>query len=793
MNKVLDIFGTYSSREVKKIMPLVEKIEALRDTMKSLSDGELQDKTYEFKYRLAGGETLNSLLPEAFAVVREASFRVLNKEHYRVQLIGGIVLHQGRIAEMKTGEGKTLVATLPAYLNALEEKGVHVVTTNDYLAKRDREEMGKIHEFLGLSVDVILNEKTPTERRAAYAADITYGTNNELGFDYLKDNLVLSKDERVQRELNYVIIDEIDSILIDEARTPLIIAGDGNIPSEIYLAADRIIKKMAEGVHYKIDHKVKAVTLTDVGMDLVESDFSIEDYSAGHNRIIQHHVVQALKANYTMKINKDYIVKGDEVLIVDEFTGRVMDGRRFSEGLHEAIEAKEGLEVNKESKTLATITLQNFFRLYTKMSGMTGTAVTEEEEFRDIYKLDVISIPTNKPVIRADNADIVYKTLKEKYKSIIDEIVSCNAKGQPVLVGTASIAKSEDISALLKRRSVKHSVLNAKNHEREAQIISRAGEVGAVTIATNMAGRGTDIILAPGVAELGGLKVIGTDKHESRRIDNQLRGRSGRQGDPGSTQFILSLQDDMVVHFVPDRFKKLFEGIETKDNEPIDNKWVAKAIESSQKAVEGNNFSARKNVIGYDDVINVQRKLIFEERNKVLDREEVTGEILTMLKDVISKSAQDFLGEVTEDDFQAELNNLLTYVEGICIPNGAITLKELSDMPDELIVESFKTIALEVYAEAEESFGEALKDLERKTLLTVVDEKWIDHIDGLDFLKQGIGLRAFKNQDPVQAFQMEAAQLFDEMIYSIKLNTVTELFKTISTPGVQNLVKKAAE
>ena len=786
MSNLLNVFGNYSTREVKRIMPIVNKIEALDIEFGKLSDEELKNKTLEFKERLQKGETLDDILVEAFATVREASFRVLNMKHYKVQLIGGIVLHQGRITEMKTGEGKTLVATLPSYLNALEGKGVTIVTTNDYLANRDMEEMGQIHEFLGLTVDVILHDKMPEDRRKAYHADITYGTNNELGFDYLRDNMAIKKEERVQRELNYVIVDEIDSILIDEARTPLILAGEGKEADKIYGIADNFVKMLKIKEHYDIDYKVKAVTLTDAGMDFVEQQFGLDNYANKENKLIQHHVIQALKANYTMEINKEYIVRDEEILIVDSFTGRVMEGRRFSEGLHEAIEAKEGLEVQKESKTLATITLQNYFRLFKKLSGMTGTAITEDLEFREIYNLDVVSIPTNEPLIRADHGDLIYKTRKSKYAAIVKSIIDSNTIGQPVLVGTASIEKSEDISALLKRKGIKHSVLNAKNHDREAKIISKAGEKGAVTIATNMAGRGTDIKLEEGVVELGGLKVIGTDKHESRRIDNQLRGRSGRQGDPGSSQFIVSFEDDLIKHFLPERFRELYESLTAEEDLPLESKWITKALDAAQKAVEGNNFRARKDVLGYDDVINTQRKIIYLERNKVLDEEDVSQNIVAMIKDIVEKKVKDYLTIDSEEEYETELKNLIVAVEGVIVPKSALSFEELNKVSEDEIKEKIFEVAYNIYLEKEKELGEAeLRELERVYLLKVVDERWIDYLDDLEFLKQGIGLRAYRQMDPTLAFSIEASEMFNEMVYSIKLNTISNLFATFNINNIQ--------
>ncbi|OPJ65085.1 protein translocase subunit SecA [Clostridium oryzae] len=781
MSGAFSIFGSYSEREIKRLKPIINKIDSFGNAMEGLTDDELKAKTDEFRKRIEDGEGIDRILPEAFAVVREAAYRVLKMKHYEVQLMGGIILHQGRIAEMKTGEGKTLVATLPAYLNALEGKGVHIITTNDYLAERDRNEMGQIFEFLGLTVGVILHDMEPEQRRAAYNADITYGTNNELGFDYLRDNMAVNKEERVQRGLYYAIVDEIDSILIDEARTPLIIAGEGDEPSDIYYTCDKLVKTFKKGEHFSVDEKRKAVTLDDAGIEIVENTFGLKNYADIENRLIQHHIIQALKANYTMLRDRDYIVKDDEVIIVDEFTGRVMEGRRFSEGLHEAIEAKEGMKINNESKTLATITLQNYFKIYEKLSGMTGTAATEEMEFREIYNLDVVVIPTNKPIQRIDYDDVVYRTTRAKYNAIINEIEESYKKGQPVLVGTSSVAKSEDISFLLKRKGIKHNVLNAKNHAKEAKIVEKAGQLGAVTIATNMAGRGTDIKLGEGVAEVGGLKVIGTDKHESRRIDNQLRGRSGRQGDPGCSRFIISLEDELMERFVPERFKELYDKIAENDSMPLQSKWVTRAVETAQKSVEGDNFYTRKNLVSYDDVVNVQRQIIYDERNKVLDGEDVEEDILDMAKTVINKTVTDYVGTQEEeeeaDEFKQQLDKIISATEDICIDKGSISADEMKKMSNAEIENLIYEKAMDIYEKAKQKLGEEeIKSLGRVILLKVVDEKWVDHIDDMEFLKQGIGLRSYKQVDPVQCFQMEASEMFDSMVYSIKFNTVRNLF-----------------
>ncbi|MFL0245908.1 preprotein translocase subunit SecA [Candidatus Clostridium stratigraminis] len=770
------IFGSYSERQVKNIIPTVDKIEALEKTMQGLTDEELINKTQEFKDRYLKGETLDELLPEAFAVCREASWRVLGMKHYRVQLIGGIVLHQGRISEMKTGEGKTLVATLPAYLNAISGKGVHIVTVNDYLASRDKEWMGKVYEFLGLSVGCILHNLNNDERREAYGSDITYGTNNEFGFDYLRDNMVIYKEERVQRQLNFAIVDEVDSILIDEARTPLIISGEGDKSTELYRIADMFVKTLAKEKDYTLDEKAGAVMLTDDGVVKAEKFFGLETYTDASNMEIQHHVVQALKANYHMKLDKDYIVKEGEIIIVDEFTGRLMEGRRYSDGLHQAIEAKEGVRVQKESKTLATITFQNYFRMYTKLSGMTGTALTEEAEFREIYGLDVIVIPTNMPMIRIDHSDLVYKSERGKFNAIVDEIVETHSKGQPVLVGTVSIEKSEVISALLKKKGVPHQVLNAKFHEMEAEIVSHAGEMNMVTIATNMAGRGTDIKLGEGVTEVGGLKIIGTERHESRRIDNQLRGRSGRQGDPGESRFYVSLEDDLMRIFGSERLQGIVEKLGLEEDEAIESKMVTSSIEKAQKKVEGNNFDIRKTLLGYDDVMNTQREIIYKQRSQVLEGENLEDQVKDMIDEVITSAVDSHYTEV-EEELEGDLEKLLAFLDEIYLPKGIVTLDELKEMPIQEIKDKFLDIAKNIYRHKEENFtSEQMREVERVILLRVVDTKWMDHIDNMDHLKQGIGLRAYKQQDPVQAYQFEGSEMFNEMIYNIKVDTVKYLY-----------------
>lgn len=744
--------------------------------MQSLSDEQLQAKTIEFKDRISKGESLDSLLPEAFAVCREASSRVLGKKHFRVQLLGGMVLHQGRIAEMKTGEGKTLVATLPAYLNALTGKGVHVITVNDYLAKTQMEEMGVLYSFLGLTTGCIIHGITPQQRREAYGCDITYGTNNEFGFDYLRDNMVIHMADRVQRELNLCIVDEVDSILIDEARTPLIISGMGDKSTKFYNVADNFVKTLINEKDFNVDEKASAVLLTDDGIVKAEKYFGIENYADSQNLELQHYVTQALKANYTMKADKDYMVKDNEIVIIDEFTGRLMEGRRYSDGLHQAIEAKEGVKIQRESKTLATITFQNYFRMYAKLSGMTGTALTEENEFREIYNLDVIVIPTNRPVQRIDKSDMVYKNESGKYKAIIEEIVKAHEKNQPVLVGTASVDKSEYISSLLKKRGIKHQVLNAKYHAQEAEIISHAGELGMVTIATNMAGRGTDIKLGEDVREVGGLKVLGTERHESRRIDNQLRGRSGRQGDPGESIFFISLEDDLMRIFGSERIQGVIDKLGLEETEAIESKMVTKAIENAQKKVEGNNFDIRKNLLGYDDVMNLQREVIYRQRTEVLEGKNLKEQIEGMIEEVISDAVNSHLsGEV--QDIEAEVRTLLQYLEEICLPHGIVTVEELADLSNEQIKNKLTETIMEIYKGKEFEFGEEqLREIERVVLLRVVDQKWMDHIDNMDHLKQGMGLRAYKQQDPIQAYQMEGSAMFEEMIEGIKTETVKFLF-----------------
>ena len=796
MNMFSKVFGTRSQREVKRIMPLVEKIESLRPDMQKLSDEELRGKTREFKKRLEEGETLDDLLPEAFAVVREAGKRVLGMEHFRVQLIGGIILHQGRIAEMRTGEGKTLVATLPSYLNALEGKGVHVVTVNDYLAKRDAEEMGKIHEFLGLTVGVVLNDMKQDERRAAYNCDVTYVTNNELGFDYLRDNMVIYKEQLVQRDLHYCIIDEVDSILIDEARTPLIISGQSGKSTKLYEACDILAQQLERGEashemtkmaaimgeevietgDFVVNEKDKIVNLTEQGVHKVEKFFHIENLADPENLEIQHNIILALRAHNLMFRDQDYVVKDDQVLIVDEFTGRIMPGRRYSDGLHQAIEAKEHVKVRRESKTLATITFQNFFNKYTKKSGMTGTALTEEKEFREIYGMDVIEIPTNRPVARIDYDDAVYMTKKEKFHAVVEAIKEAHAKNQPVLVGTITIETSELISKMLKREGIPHQVLNAKYHEKEAEIVAHAGEAGMVTIATNMAGRGTDIKLDDVAREAGGLKIIGTERHESRRIDNQLRGRSGRQGDPGESRFYISLEDDLMRLFGSEKLMGVFKSLGVAENEQIEHKMLSNAIEKAQQKIEGNNYGVRKNLLDYDQVNNEQREIIYKERRRVLDGENMRDSIYKMITDTVEHAVEMcFSDDVDTAEWDLEeFNSVLLPT----IPLKALTQEDVKGKKKKQVEQELKEAAVKLYEEKEAEFPEAeqLRELERVILLKVIDQKWMDHIDDMDQLRQGIGLQAYGQRDPRVEYKMQAYEMFDNMINNIQETTVRLLY-----------------
>ena len=846
MGLLKKLFGDYSQKEIKRIMPQVEKVLSLEEEYRALSDEELKGKTLEFKERLEAGESLDSILPEAFAACREASDRVLGMRHFPVQVIGGIILHQGRIAEMRTGEGKTLVATLPAYLNALTGKGVHIVTVNDYLAKRDSEWMGKLYRFMGLSVGLIIHGMDHEEKKKAYDADITYCTNNELGFDYLRDNMVIYKEQKVQREHNFAIVDEVDSILVDEARTPLIISGQSDKSTDLYTAANSFarnlkmfkIKEMDDKASddvtnydgdYVVDEKARTVTLTPSGVEKAERYFNIENLNDTDNIAIAHHVNQAIRAYGIMKRDVDYVVKDGEVIIVDEFTGRLMYGRRYNEGLHQAIEAKEGVKVAKESKTLATITFQNFFRLYSKLSGMTGTAMTEEAEFKEIYRLDVIEIPTNKPIARIDENDVVYKTEKAKFYAVIDKIVACHEKGQPVLVGTVTIEKSELLSAMLKKRGIAHNVLNAKHHEKEAEIIAQAGKFGAVTIATNMAGRGTDIMLggnaeylakaalkhdglsdemineATGFAEtedpdiiasrekfkayydkfkldiapenekvkeVGGLCIIGTERHDSRRIDNQLRGRAGRQGDPGNTQFFVSLEDDLMRLFGGERISGMMETLRVEENVPLESSMLSRTIESAQKKKEGMNFAIRKNVLQYDDVMNKQRELIYTERNKVLNGEELKDTILKMIDETIDAYCGIYLADAIHDNW--DLNGLREYFAGwITAPSDfRFTPEELGETSKEDIAQNLKDRVRTIYDAREEEFGsETMREIERVMLLRSVDTNWMDHIDAMDQLRQGIGLRAYGQHDPVIEYRNDSYDMFEQMTNAIREQT----------------------
>ena len=851
MGLLTKIFGTYSDHELKKIYPIADKIEALEEEYKALTDAQLQAKTAEFKERLQNGETTDDILPEAFATVREAADRVLGLRPYRVQLIGGIVLHQGRIAEMKTGEGKTLVATLPAYLNALTGQGVHIVTVNDYLAKRDSEWMGKVHRFLGLSVGLIIHDLSKAERQAAYAADITYGTNNEMGFDYLRDNMALYASEQVQRGHHFAIVDEVDSILIDEARTPLIISGMGEKSTQLYDQAEQFAARLKKYVvtetddkaeedptidaDYVVDEKAKTATLTARGIAKAEEFFSLENLSDPENSTIAHHINQAIKAHGTMKRDVDYVVKDGEIIIVDEFTGRLMFGRRYSEGLHQAIEAKEHVSVQRESKTLATITFQNYFRLYNKLSGMTGTALTEEEEFSTIYKLDIVEIPTNRPVIRIDNEDAVYKTENGKYRAVIRQIKECHEKGQPVLVGTVSIEKNELLGKLLTREGIKHNLLNAKNHEKEAQIVAQAGKFGAVTVATNMAGRGTDIMLggnaeylaktdlrkagmtdeliaeATGYAETedeeilsarklfaeklrqhkeeiageadrvrqaGGLFIIGTERHDSRRIDNQLRGRAGRQGDPGETRFYISLEDDLMRLFGGERVTNMMERLNIDEDTPIEQKILTRAIEQAQTTVESRNFQARKSVLEYDDVMNKQREIIYDQRKQVLDGLDVKNIIMNMMNTSISHLVAEYFAENDHLD-AASCRELLRQVEGLYFPKFTVrfTDEELKEKTAADVTEAFTAAAAAYYEQKEQEFtSPVMREVERVVLLRVVDEYWMDHIDAMADLRQGIRLRAYAQTDPIIAYKKESLDMFEEMISAIQSETVRRLY-----------------
>ena len=790
------IVGTHSEREVKRVIPIVNKIESMEPEMEKLSDEELRGKTDEFKKRLAEGETLDDILPEAYAVVREASKRTIGLRHFRVQLIGGVILHQGRITEMRTGEGKTLVSTLPAYLNALEGKGVHIVTVNDYLAKRDAEWMGQIHESLGLKVGVILNSMGNDERREAYNCDITYATNNELGFDYLRDNMVIYKEQLVQRELHYAIVDEVDSVLIDEARTPLIISGSSGKSTKIYEACDNLVRQLKRGTEkelskmdiimqedsnetgdYVANEKEKTVNLTQQGVEKVERFFHLENLADPENLEIQHCVNLSLRAHALMHRDKDYVVKDDEVLIVDEFTGRIMPGRRYSDGLHQAIEAKEHVKVKRESKTLATITFQNFFNKYKKKSGMTGTALTEEKEFREIYGMDVVEVPTNLPVQRIDHEDSVYKTKREKYNAIVKEIQAAHEKGQPVLVGTITIDSSEELSEMLRKVGIPHKVLNAKFHEMEAEIVADAGVKGAVTIATNMAGRGTDIKLGEGVKELGGLKIIGTERHESRRIDNQLRGRAGRQGDPGESKFYISLEDDLMRLFGSQNLMNMFNSLGMPEGEQIQHKMLSKAIERAQKKIEGNNYGIRKNLLEYDQINNEQREIIYAERRKVLDGDNMRDTIIQMIDELIEKYVNSVINDsqIPEEWNLNELNEILLPM----IPFEPITFDAKRDegITKDILIQDLKEKALHIYEAKEAEFPEPeqIREIERVVILKVTDSRWMDHIDDMDQLRQGIGLQALGQRDPVVEYRLQGYDMFNDMTESIREETVRTL------------------
>ena len=797
MSAITKIFGTHSERELKRIYPLVDKVESYRDAMGALSDEELKNKTKEYKERLENGETLDDLLPEAYATVREAAKRVLGMEHYRVQIIGGIILHQGRIAEMKTGEGKTLVSTLPAYLNALEGKGVCIVTVNDYLAKRDSEWMGQVHEFLGLKVGVVLNEMTNDERRDAYNCDITYVTNNELGFDYLRDNMVIYKEQLVQRGLHFAIIDEVDSVLIDEARTPLIISGQSGKSTRLYEACDILACQMKRGEDmpeyskmdaimgveqeetgdFIVNEKDKVVSLTQDGVKKVEQFFKIENLADPENLEIQHNIILALRAHNLMFRDQDYVVKDDQVMIVDEFTGRIMPGRRYSDGLHQAIEAKEHVKVKRESKTLATITFQNFFNKFEKKAGMTGTALTEEKEFRDIYGMDVVEIPTNRPIARIDHHDVVYKTKNEKYKAVVEEVVKSHEKGQPVLVGTINIDTSELISGMLKREGIPHTVLNAKFHEKEAEIVAGAGQHGAVTIATNMAGRGTDIKLDDESKAAGGLKIIGTERHESRRIDNQLRGRSGRQGDPGESQFFISLEADLMRLFGSEKLMDIFNALGVPEGEQIQHKMLTSAIEKAQKKIEGNNFGIRKNLLEYDQVMNDQREIIYKERSRVLDGENMRDAIFKMITDRVENCVDTCISsDIPKEEWDLnELNQLILSM----IPMQAVTPEDVDSVKNNKELKHLlKERAVKLYEAKETEFPEPeqFRELERVVLLKVIDRKWMDHIDDMDQLRQGIGLQSYGQRDPLVEYKMAGFDMFDEMTASIQEDTIRLLY-----------------
>lgn len=775
-NKLIQrLLGNNTEHELKKMWPIVRRINDLEPKLAGLSDASLQEKTFEFKNRLANGETLDDILPEAFAVVREASRRVTGMRHFDVQLLGGIVLHRGDIAEMRTGEGKTLVATLPVYLNALTGKGVHVVTVNDYLATRDSEDMGRIYKFLGLSVGLIVHDLTYDQRRRAYNADVTYGTNNEFGFDYLRDNMVISEDQMVQRPLNYCIVDEVDSILIDEARTPLIISGPGEKSTDLYYTLAGIVKTFTKD-DYTMDEKQKTIAPTDSGVAKVEKMLGISNMFDNDHLDLNHLVIQALRARFMMYRDKDYVVKNGEIVIVDEFTGRLMFGRRYSDGLHQSIEAKENVKVQGESKTLATITFQNYFRMYDKLAGMTGTAKTEENEFNKIYKLDVYVLPTNKPAIRRDLPDVIYKTKNAKYRAVVREVKKRHATGQPILVGTTSINQSEILSQLLDKENIVHNVLNAKYHEKEAEIIKNAGQKGMVTIATNMAGRGTDIKLGPGVAELGGLMIIGTERHESRRIDNQLRGRAGRQGDPGTTQFFLSLEDDLMRIFGSENISKFMDKLGMDEDEPITAKMITRSIEKAQKKVESHNFEIRKYVLEYDDVMNQQREVLYSQRRQVLTADSLRDTIMGMVDDIIHEGLDKYANEKLYPE-EWDFAGLLSQMQQYFVPKNATSVEELENLSRVEVQDKLKQIAVDLYEERLKEIGEqTMKELEKAIMLRVVDSKWMDHLDAMDALKEGINLRAYGQKNPLVEYKFEAYEMFEEMIESIKRTVVTFLY-----------------
>ncbi len=774
---IKNVVGSSNDREIKRLLRTVEKIRTMEPQLEALSDEELRAKTAIFKERYENGEKLDALLPEAFAVVREAAKRVLGMRHFDVQLVGGIVLHHGRVAEMKTGEGKTLVATLPAYLNALTGQGVHVVTVNDYLARRDSEWMGQVHRFLGLTVGLNVHGLSHFEKQEAYRADITYGTNNEFGFDYLRDNMVMTLEEMVQRPLQYAVVDEVDSILIDEARTPLIISGPAEKSTDLYFMADLFVRSLTVEDDYKFDEKARSVNLTDTGIHKAERYFHLDNLFDPNQVTTHHHITQALKAHALMKRDKDYVVQGEEVVIVDEFTGRMMQGRRYSDGLHQAIEAKEGVKVQNESKTLATITLQNYFRMYKKLSGMTGTAKTEQQELIDIYGMDVVQIPPNKPNQRRDQSDIVYKTVRGKFQSVVNEIEARNKTGQPVLVGTTSVEKSEILSDMLRKRGIKHQVLNAKYHEREAEIVSHAGEHALVTIATNMAGRGTDIILGDGVVELGGLHIIGTERHESRRIDNQLRGRAGRQGDPGSSQFYLSLQDDLMRLFGAENIMGLMDKLGIEEDQPIENKMVTKAIERAQRKVEANNYDIRKHVLKYDDVMNKQREVVYRQRMQILKQDHLRDIVSGMGHDLVDFMLRTYcLEEQIPEDW--DMPGLLEYGEHLFLSPGRIHEDDLRRLErEELRDYLYEQVEVE-YQARETELGDFVRELERMVLLRTVDSKWMDHIDAMETLRQGIHLRGYAQIDPLTAYQQEGYDMFEQMIHSIREDVATYMFKS---------------